>query len=313
MPDLYLTFDIEDFINEKAFSVLKQIINILDTAQLKGLFFITGHVADKLNTYPEIVNTLENHEIGYHSSAHSVRPLIIEYTDIENYDQAIQTALTRETSRISPITGKILGPGGLLSLKKLFPKKIITSFRAPGFGWSPPIIEALGKLGIQHDFSTRLKTGPFKFKKIQFYPFPTVLCPPDGYPFNLRTLSRSIRKSLPSSAIVLLLHPTTIANQEHWDSIYFQGNPPELIRVKERNPQEEKAQIKDFTRFIDHIKTLKKIGVIDVTPPFKNAKPLTPDINLVNQMYLDSVLWVQEHFNYKPQFISTQFQHFFLK
>ena len=312
MPDLFLTFDVEDFIKEKSFLILKQILDILDDAELRGLFFITGHMADKLKSYPELKQRLSNHEIGYHSTAHSVRPLIIEYTDVEDYCESIEISLKRETSRISPTTGEILGPGGLLSLKELFPKKSIVSFRAPGFAWSPPMLEALTKVGIKYDFSTSLKTGPLFYKGIQFYPFPIVLCPPDGYPFNMRTLARSIRVTLSNGTAVLLLHPTSLTNQEHWDSIYFRGNPKELVSAKDIDQQEERRQIKGFSLFVERISSLKKAGLIDVTPPFRNAsKYLKPTRELVDKLYSDSVQWGIGNFSCKPSFLHSHYLHFF--
>jgi len=318
MPDLFLTFDVEDFIKEKSFLILKQIIDILDHAELKGLFFITGHIADKLKAYPELKQRLGNHEIGYHSTAHSVRPLIIEYTDVEDYYESVEISLKRETSLISPITGEILGPGGLLSLRELFPKKPIVSFRAPGFAWSPPMLEALTKLGIKYDFSTRLKTGPSFYRGTQFYPFPIVLCPPDGYPFNLRTLARSFRKILSNGTAVLLLHPTSLINKESsinkesWDAIYYQGNPKVLVPAKDRNGREQRRQIGEFALFIERISSLKKAGLIEVTPPFKrSSKYLEPTQELVDRMYLDSVKWGIENFNYRPRFLYSHFLYFF--
>src|SRR5512136_2237035 len=113
MTQVFLTFDIEDFINNRSTSILERVLEILEDEELKGLFFITGHMADKLINYPEIVTSLRDHEIGYHSTGHSVRPLISEFTDVENYHEAMQIALTRETSHVSPITGEISGSGGL--------------------------------------------------------------------------------------------------------------------------------------------------------------------------------------------------------
>ncbi len=312
MPDIFLTFDVEDVVKPKSFLILKQILDALDAAELKGLFFITGHVADKLKFYPELKQRLANHEIGYHSAAHSVRPLIIEYTDVEDYCESVEISLKRETSLISTTTGEILGPGGLLSLKELFPKKSIVSFRAPGFAWSPPMLEALVKLGIRYDFSTRLKAGPSFYKEIQFYPFPIVLCPPDGYPFNLRTLTRSLRMSLLNGTSVLLLHPTSLINQGHWDSIYFKGNPKVLVPTEDLGEQEQKRLFKEFSLFIDRISYFKKAGLIEVTPPLKSTiKNLKPTQELVDKIYLDSVQWGIENFNYKPRFLYSHFLHFF--
>ncbi len=313
MPNLFLTFDVEDFINEQSFFALKKILDILDKAELRGLFFITGHMADKLKSYPEITTRLENHEIGYHSTAHSVRPIITEYTDVENYQKSIEISLKRETSRISPTTGEVLGSGGLLSLRALFPKKSITSFRAPGFSWSPPLLEALRKLEVIHDFSTCLKTGPLFYKGIFFYPFPMVLCPPDGYyPLNLRTAATSLKNALTKGTVVLLLHPTSLSLQDHWDSIYFQGNPGILVPAKPRDEEEEKRLIKAFSLLVERIKGFKRIGLLDVTPSFTlTVKGLEPTEELEEKLYFFGIRWGIENFNYNPRFLHAHYKRFF--
>jgi hypothetical protein len=174
------------------------------------------------------------------------------------------------------------------------------------------MLEALTKLGIKYDFSTRLKTGPSFYKGIQFYPFPIVLCPPDGYPFNLRTLARSLRMILSNGTAVLLLHPTSLINKEYWDSIYFQGNPKVVVPAKDRNEQEQRHQIKEFALFVKRISSLKKAGLIEVTPPFRNAsKCLKPTRELVNKIYLDSLQWGIENFDCKPRFLYSHYLYFF--
>lgn len=127
-------------------SALHHILELLQKYDVKTLFFITGHMAEKMRDFPKILDLIKDHEIGYHSSAHSVHPTIVEYTDVENYDIARQISLKRETSHINPLTGECEGKGGIILLKALFPKKEIISFRAPGFCWSPPHLEALKDL-----------------------------------------------------------------------------------------------------------------------------------------------------------------------
>jgi hypothetical protein len=312
MLNVYLTFDVEDFIVERSMLTLSEIIDVLDSAKLKGLFFITGHFAEKLKSHPELISKLKKHEIGYHSSAHSVRPIITEYTDVPDYHASVEISFKRETSNISPITGEILGPGGFLALKKLFPQKKIVSFRAPGFAWSPTLLEALSKLGITNDFSTRLTKGPSFYRGIQFYPFPIVLCPPDGYPFSLKTLAMSLRRSFLNGTSVLLLHPTSLTYQEFWDSIFFNGNPPTVVPAKVRDFREERRLLNDFALFVQRIASLEKANIIKVTPPLqRTSTPLKPTKELVDKMYLDSIQWSVENFAYNPSFLYSHYLTFF--
>ena len=80
---------------------------------------IFKNTAEKIGNYPKILDLLEDNYIGYHSSAHTVRPTIIEYTDIKNYILAQRISLKRETSHINPLTGEIEGKGGISPLSNL--------------------------------------------------------------------------------------------------------------------------------------------------------------------------------------------------
>jgi len=149
-----ITFDIEDFINPISIIVLKKILLLLKKYSIKCIFFLTGYMAEQIKKFPLLVELLTEHEIGYHSSSHSVRPIITEFTDTSDYVKAIENSFEREISHINPISGEIEGMGGIKSLQKLFPNKPITYFRAPGLCWTPPHLEAVKKLGIKYDFSS---------------------------------------------------------------------------------------------------------------------------------------------------------------
>ena len=108
-----LTFDVEglppreDFFNNFSLFCLRRVLNLLKEVGFKGVFFITASAAERIRKYPDLVEQLSCHEIGYHSSSHSVRPWIIEYTDLSSYNEAVAISLKRETSHINPETGQI--------------------------------------------------------------------------------------------------------------------------------------------------------------------------------------------------------------
>ncbi|MFX1521737.1 MAG: polysaccharide deacetylase family protein [Promethearchaeota archaeon] len=130
MHDVFLTFDTEDFISKNSVQILRSILEGLRKYDLKAIFFITGHMAEKLEDFDEVVELLSEHEIGYHSSSHSVHPTIFEYTDLADYNEAFRISLERETAHINPLTGEIEGKGGIFSLRTLFHKKQIRLFRS---------------------------------------------------------------------------------------------------------------------------------------------------------------------------------------
>jgi len=313
LPRVYLTFDVEDTINDPSFHALQIVLELLKMANLKGLFFITGAMGSKLIDSKDIVSMLAEHEIGYHSSSHSVRPAIFEYTDVPDYQEAIQVSLEREASRINPLTGRIEGRGGLCSLRELFPDKKILSFRSPGFCWSPPHLEALKKLGIRYDFSTNLSLKKITFNGITFYPFPWMMVPPEGgRPLASSAQRYLFRHILSNRMTVFGMHPQSLVNAEPWDSIYFHGNPVSLTRVKQKTREEVRKCILDFARFLMELSFLHKMGIIDVSTLLElTNQHLQLSENVISNSYHTAMDWPIRFFDYHPKFLRLHFSKFF--
>jgi len=308
MRKMTFTFDVEDFTNKGAFMALQATIELLDRYGFNGIFLITGHVAEKLYNYPKIVELLEAHEVGYHSSGHSVHPTIFEFTDVKSYKEAYEISLKRETSHINPLTGQMEGEGGIVALQKLFPFKKITAFRAPGYCWNPPHLEALRDLGIKFDFSAKLSKTPVHYKGITFYPYP-ILAQWNGKPSDFRLFWITTAKT---PYTVIGLHPSLFATYDGWDTIYFNGNPRAIVPPKPRDPQEVKSLIKSFDLFLKNIKIFEKLGLIEVTTKLENTKnELVITNETVEKCYAHSMRWAKNVFNYKPRYLRNQFYHFF--
>lgn len=306
-----LTFDVEDFINPNAISALYRILEILERHELRAVFFITGLMAEKISNYPQIVEKLKNHEIGYHSSSHSVRPTIPEYTDVEKYKKAYEISIQRETSHINPLTGKPEKEGGIYFLQDLFHPKKIQAFRAPGMCWTPPNLEALNSLGIKYDFSTNLTySKPVTFKGITFYPH-TVTQQWNGTIYDYQCLVSSM---LRNKVTVFDLHPSLLVNQIEWDSIYYKGNPKTLSKVQPRSAKESELLFNKLELLIKRISFLHKSKLIETDPVFNSPnKRLNLNINKeqVGKWYETSMQWCRKHFNYHPKFIRNHFYEFF--
>jgi hypothetical protein len=303
-----LTFDIEDFINPNAVSALHRVLEILEKNKLKAIFFITGHMAEKISNYPQVIDMLKNHEIGYHSSSHSVRPIIAEYTDLKSYKKAYEISIQRETSHVNPLTGKLEKEGGICFIQDLFYPKKIQAFRAPGMCWTPPHLEALYKLGIKYDFSTNLTfSKPVFYSGITFYPY-TTLQQWNGTAYDYECLIYSI---LRHAITVFDLHPTLLVNRLEWDSIYYKENPKTLSTVPKRPRKETELLFNKFELLIKLISSLRKTKLIDTDPTFINSKNLTITKQKIDTCYETSISWARERFNYKPKYIRNHFYEFF--
>jgi peptidoglycan/xylan/chitin deacetylase (PgdA/CDA1 family) len=307
MHKFFLTFDTEDFISENSIPVLKWILERLRKHDLEALFFITGLMAEKLQSSPAVVDLLGEHQIGYHSSSHSVHPAIFEFTDVENYQQAYNISIERETARINPLTGQIEGKGGILLLRELLPNRQIASFRAPGHCWTPPHLEALRTLGITFDFSTNLSHATTNFKGTTFYPYP-ILGHWEGKRWENRLLLTSILKK---KLIILTCHPSLLVNKTEWDSIYFDSNPKTLTPPPPRNSAEAKHLLHNFDSLLSNISKLRKMQIIDTTPKLEltNAALKLNDSG-ITECYKWSMRWATD-LHYHPKFILGHFLQYF--
>ena len=306
MHKLFLTFDTEDFISENSISVLHKILESLKRYDLKGLFFITGHKAERLRDFPVIVNLLNEHQIGYHSSSHSVHPTIFEFTDIEDYEEAYRISLQRETAHINQLNGNVEGRGGIYALRDLFPKKQIIAFRAPGPCWSPPHLEALKSLGIRYDFSANISSTPVNYKDITFYPYPII-----GHWQGKLSEYRILFISLRHETSVVSIHPSLLANRYEWDSIYWKSNPRKLISPPARSHTETISLLRRFDLLLRQIGDLQRMHLIETTPNLKKSKKsLSTKKTDVEKCYQTSIRWAIKQ-NYKPKFLRQHFLRFF--
>jgi peptidoglycan/xylan/chitin deacetylase (PgdA/CDA1 family) len=303
---LFLTFDVEDFIGKNAVLALQRVLESLKKYHLNALFFITGHMAEKLRDFPQVFEMLSEHQIGYHSSSHSVHPTIIEFTDVEDYEKAYEISLNRETSYINPLTGVIERNGGINALRDLFPDKQIVAFRAPGNSWSPPHLEALKTLGITYDFSANLSRSAVNFKGITFYPY-QIIGQLEGKLSDYRILFLSLRHEV----IVINMHPSLLFYQSEWDAIYHKSNPQKLIEPSMRSQAEIEMLINKFDAFLKEISCLQKIGLLEVTPQLKKAeRTAVVSRGKVEKCYRESIKWALKQ-EYTPKFIYSHFFRFF--
>jgi peptidoglycan/xylan/chitin deacetylase (PgdA/CDA1 family) len=311
MRHFILTFDTEDFINPNVFSGLFDLLTLLKKHEIQAIFFITGNMAEKIAEHPEVLELLEEHLIGYHSSSHSVHPTIFEFTDVENYDEARKISMLRETSHVDPLTGELHGSGGIYALRKLFPSKRVDSFRAPGFCWSPPHLEALRDLGIKYDFSTRISKVPFSFKGLTFYPYPQVGDWRSTFA-DYRIFWLSVLREKYTTAC---LHPSLLVNEVEWDRIYWKINPEQMAYVPPKNSADIKSVNNNLKSLMRQINLLQKTKMLSTKPLLMQLIPsertLTFSKEAVDRYYESSIRWPRRYFNYEPKFIRKHFESFF--
>jgi len=304
---IFLTFDVEDFINERSVKALHTILLLLEKHRLGALFFITDRMAEKLALHKEVMVLLHDHQIGYHSSSHSVRPTIPEYTDVEDYQQAKAESMRRESSRIDPLTGEVLGEGGIRTLRDVFGGRVLEAHRAPDYCWSPAHLEALRDMGFQYDFSSKIADDPVDFRGITFYPFPIWHNWTGNYLFRDFWLSLLSRKT-----VVVNFHDWHFVDAKPWNYFYVNGNPMDYCKVGARRPWETRRMFIAFEMFLRNLRLIQSGGFARITPRLERSQ-----INLaagsvdVGEVYSAVARLYKDIYDYQPAYLCQHFERFF--
>lgn len=92
MTKIVFSFDTEDYVNENAADGILWVADLLYSKGIKGCFCMVGWLADYLRKWEryDVIEALKKHEIGTHSLRHSYHPTINEYTDLEDFDKALE-------------------------------------------------------------------------------------------------------------------------------------------------------------------------------------------------------------------------------
>lgn len=296
MREVYLTFDIEDFINERSIKSLKKILELLEKYKLTGLFFITGYMAEKISSYEDILDLLQEHMIGYHSSSHSIIPIIPMFTDVEDYQEAVEISYERETSHITPSDGEVEGEGGIKLLRDIFPEKEIVSFRAPGHSWSPPHLDALKKLGIRFDFSANISSNPVFYDGIVFYNVP-------------------IERNVLQIGASLIRRQTTILR---WHEHVFVNFPlsgvikknSDVLQKSEPKPSNiVKKEFDKFEQMLNRLSMLENLNLVENQRRLKTTKNALKKVD-IQKVYDSARWWPEWRYNYKPKFLYSHLLKF---
>jgi len=320
LKQVFLTFDVEgppgreDFADSLSIKAFCKLLKMLNERHLKGLFFFPSTV-DNIYKNRLVQELLDKHDVGFHSSSHSVRPGIIQCTDLGDYDDAVQASLIRETSLIDPVSGRFVGSGGIYSLREAFPNKTINAFRAPFNYFSPPNVESLRKLSIEFVFSGDFCSEPFSYKGLTFYPSPEYLDTFKNilsYWLRLCSFFHSVMMSN-RKLIVFDAHPAHFIYKISAEQLkrYLQnpmvpfqlGFKPSLLYV---------LKMPCFESILASLGTLQKLELIEVGSRLQQAKTqFNPKAKNFEKTMLYSQSIATDLFGYKPRFLRNQYLQFF--
>jgi len=308
---VFLTFDIEDIVNMQcSIRSLQNVLHLLESHNLRGLFFVTGNMTEKILLRPEILRLLKLNEIGYHATSHSVRPRIFEFTDVQSYQEAVEESIRRETTHVNPNTGDSQGEGGIVVLRQIFSDRNIESFRAPSFCWTPTHLGALSRLGFRFDFSTEILKIPFFHKGITFYPYPALIIDEMNLKLFILDSIKFVFHFLKEKYTVILVHPHQFMTKQEWDAPHSGSKGFNEVNLK--SEEEIKKGFILLELFLGTLSFLKKIKLIDVTPNLERSEvSLRTDEIDIEKIYQTVASRYKKYGGYSPKFLLRHFYLYF--
>ena len=105
MTDIIFSFDTEDFTSNKAADAILREAQIFSEEGVRGCFCLVGLLADQLVNWgrTDVLEALSHHEINSHTYGHTLHPMINEYTDIDDFDEAVSRVVNEEGKAIEMI------------------------------------------------------------------------------------------------------------------------------------------------------------------------------------------------------------------
>ena len=239
MTQVYVSFDTEDYVNPIGADGIYNCATLLTEEGVPGNFMTVAWLAQALKEWgrEDVIEAMKKHEIELHSLAHSYHPTINEYTDLEDFQEALSLFLQKEEEAVRIISDIF----GISDFSTAVPPGASTSYVAH-YGYA--------KMGLpiySGDFVRDLKKGrPVWCCNIACLDYTVCL---DG--LLLEADEKELRELLDKMAeleiLVLYHHPQKGMITEFCDELNYKGfnTPKEEWTL---SPLRDKAESEKFYR-----------------------------------------------------------------
>ncbi len=114
MTDIIFSFDTENYVCPAGADGILRLAQILREENVRGCFLMVGTLVETLKEWGrrDVIEALKWHEVGTHTWAHTRWPMINEYTDKEDYEEALEEYL-REEGRTNQVVKETFGVSAL--------------------------------------------------------------------------------------------------------------------------------------------------------------------------------------------------------
>lgn len=261
--DVILWFDTEDYLLPAADDAAKRLAELLSQRGIRATFKVVGEKARVLERRGrvDVIAALGKHDIGYHTSFHSVHPTPSEYLADCGLLDGVAEFVRRERQ-------------GAADVRRVFGLESLACYGQPGSSWACQAIVALKEIGVKSVYvddgsHVGLRGKPFWYAGVlnvfDMGPNVTRMELHDANALeqaNARVTEATQRLAAEGGGLIsIYYHPCEFVHQEFWDGVNFgQGaNPPrEQWKAPPQIPPEQTEQaFARFAKYIDHIKALR--------------------------------------------------------
>ena len=261
--NVILWFDTEDYLLPADDDADKRLADMLAQKHIRATFKVVGEKARVLERRgrSDVIKSLKQHDIGYHSNLHSVHPAPAEYLADCGLLDGIDEFVRHEAR-------------GAADVRRIFSVPTLVCYGQPGSSWAPQAIAALPRCGIGNDGvpcyldsgnHIGLRGSPYWYcgALVVYDMSPNEtrmnLFEPGGLEEGDAAFDKMAARlaSQGGGLISIYYHPCEWVHQKFWDAVNFSrgANPP---REQWKAPPQRPANETDaaFTRFdayLDHM------------------------------------------------------------
>ncbi len=259
-------FDTEDFILPEADDAAKRIAKIFSDRNIKATFKMVGEKVRVLEERgrDDVILALSRHDIGYHSTNHSIHPTPAEYCRHLDWHEGAEEFLRREGV-------------GLATFQRVFGVNA-SCYGQPGGSWTPQSYAALREMGIPLYLDecghVGLNNGPFWYCGIlNVLNMGPLAARQSGW--TDEDVKKAIAKfdaaygiaAMKGGGIIsMCYHPCEFVHQAFWDAVNFSkgANPPrsEWKKPPLKSPAEQEQAFKALESLLDHIVKQPEVRVV---------------------------------------------------
>lgn len=303
-----LLFDVEDLCWPESDDITLELATRLSQHGVQGTFFVVGEKAKLFakRGRTDIIAALQAHDLGSHTTRHSIHPTIAEYLADLDWDEGVLTAMDEEGA-------------GLEMLEGVFGRKP-SSWGQPGGSWGPQIHAAMARLNTTAVVYPRTRTeicadlhwfaGALVFPGDALVYFDDALTDEAEFEQALQTmhfqLDERIMRGTRWSGI-FVCHPTRLRAVEFWDGLnYAKGvnTAPDNYRLPTiRSNEAYKTALRNFDRLVEILKQDKRLEIKTIAELRQNFPPPEETVYLYE---IDEAVAEIE----KKEEILTHFYHF---